>query len=229
MLFSDRARLTTYFEGKSVAIVGSGPGSLDNEPGFVDSHDVVVRVNNYKNGPAQGFRTDVFYSFFGGSILKRAEDLQRDGVYLCLAKCPDAKFMESEWHRRHGKENGVDFRSIYRNRAGFWFCPTYVPPLEEFLSVFNLLELHIPTTGFSAVLAVRACKPASLYLTGFDFFASAVHNVNEPWRPGNPNDPIGHTPERERAWLRGITANPTGPVITFDPKLDAIMRTSDAA
>ena len=29
-----------------------------------------------------------------------------------------------------------------------------------------------------------------------------MHNVDEPWRPGNPDDPIGHAPERERAWLR---------------------------
>jgi hypothetical protein len=48
MLFSDHAPLREFFSGKRVAIVGSGPGCLDNDPGFVDSHDVVVRVNNYK-------------------------------------------------------------------------------------------------------------------------------------------------------------------------------------
>lgn len=201
MVSCDSQTVREAFEGRGVTIVGSGPGALENDPGFVDGHDVVVRVNNYKTGPAQGSRCDVFYSFFGGSIKKPAEDLIADGVRLCLAKCPDAKFMESEWHRKNGKPHGVDFRYIYRDRRDWWFCPTYVPSVAEFVAVFDLLERHIPSTGFSALLAVLAHAPASVYLTGFDFFASRIHNVNEPWRPGNPDDPIGHSPERERAWL----------------------------
>jgi cation diffusion facilitator CzcD-associated flavoprotein CzcO len=151
MLFSDHAPLRETFQGKRVAIVGSGPGCLDNAPGLVDSHDVVVRVNNYKSGKAQGFRTDVFYTFFGGSIKKDREELKRDGVRLCMAKCPDAKLMDSEWHRKMNKPHGVDFRYIYRDRRGWWFCPTYVPTLAEFEESFELLGLHIPTTGFSAI------------------------------------------------------------------------------
>lgn len=185
-----------------MAIVGSGPGSLRNPEGLVDSHDTVVRVNNYRLFPATGFRTDVFYSFFGGSIKKTVDELKHDGVKLCICKCPDAKFMESEWHRRKNKPHGVDFRYIYESRTKWWFCPTYVPTVEEFVASFELLGRHIPSTGFSALLEVLSHEPARVYLTGFDFFASRVHNVNEPWRPGSPDDPIGHAPERERAWLR---------------------------
>lgn len=223
MLFSDHARLRETFHGKRVAIVGSGPGALDNEAGFVDSHDVVVRVNNFKVGPAQGFRCDVFYSFFGGSIKKDAADLKRDGVRLCMAKCPDAKFMDSPWHEKMGKPHGVDFRYIYRDRRGWWFVPTYVPSVEEFVESFDLLGGHIPTTGFSALLAVRAQEPASVYLTGFDFFSSRIHNVNEKWRPGNPDDPIGHAPERERAWLEKQAG------ITYDKRLTEIMAKESCA
>ena len=85
-------------QGRRVALVGSGPGVLDNRPGFIDSHDVVVRVNNYKLSPAAGARTDVFYSFFGSSIRKSVEELKRDGVDLCVCKCPNAQFMQSAWH-----------------------------------------------------------------------------------------------------------------------------------
>jgi hypothetical protein len=223
MLFSDHAPLREVFQGRRVAIVGSGPGSLDNAPGFVDSHDVVVRVNNYKSGKQQGFRTDVFYTFFGGSIKKTREELKADGVRLCMAKCPDAKLMDSEWHRKMNKPHGVDFRYIYRDRRGWWFCPTYVPTLAEFKASFELLGQHIPTTGFSALLAVLAQEPASVYLTGFDFFSSRIHNVNEPWRPGNPDDPIGHAPERERAWL----ATRTG--VTYDKRLADIMEKENCA
>ena len=81
--------------GKSVAVVGSAPSCLDNAPGFVDGHDIVVRVNNYKLGPAQGQRTDVHYSFYGSSIRKTAAELERDGVKCCMCKCPNAKPLES--------------------------------------------------------------------------------------------------------------------------------------
>lgn len=223
MLFSDPAKLRETFEGKRVAIVGSGPGCLDNAPCFVDSHDVVVRVNNYRTGLAQGYRCSVFYSFFGGSIKKDRAELVADGVDLCVCKCPDAKFMESAWHRKMGKPHGVDWRYIYRDRAAWWFCPTFVPSVEAFKADFDLLGGHIPSTGFSALLEVRRQNPASIFMTGFDWFSSKIHNVNEPWRPGNPDDPIGHAPERERAWL---AANRDG--ITFDKRLTEIMETESA-
>jgi hypothetical protein len=201
MQFCDKETVRNAIEGKTVAIVGSGPGVLDSEPGFIDSHDVVVRVNNYKLTIQTGNRTDIYYSFFGNSIRKAASDLIRDGVKLCLCKCPNAQFIESLWHRTNNKMAGVDFRYIYQNRANWWFCETYVPTVEELLLQFNLLEKHIPTTGFSALLDVLSYGPKSVYLTGFDFFSSGIHNVNEAWRPGDPSDPIGHVPEKELQWL----------------------------
>lgn len=219
MKILDRPDLADRFCGKTVAIVGSGPGVLQNEPGFVDSHDLVVRVNNYKTSAAAGYRCDAHYSFYGTSISKTADELRADGVTMCLAKCPDAKFMDSEWHRVNGKPHGVDFRYIYRQRAAWWFCPVYVPHLDEFVASFDLLGQHIPSTGFSALLLVLSLAPASVYLTGFDFFASRVHNVDEPWRPGNPSDPIGHAPERERAWLAQHLDR-----VTLDATLTEIMK-----
>lgn len=201
MPFCDKAHVARIIAGKSVAIVGSGPGALTNPVGLVDSHDVVVRINNYKLYPQTGKRTDIYYSFFGTSIKKTVAELRHDGVKLCYAKCPDMQVMESDWHRQNGKMNGVDFRYIYRNRASWWFCPTYVTTLEDFQAHFKLLENHVPTTGFSAILDVLKFAPRSVFITGFDFFQSGKHNVNEGWRPGDPSDPIGHRPELERAWF----------------------------
>lgn len=218
MKFVTREEVASRFAGKTVAIVGSGPGSLDNEPGFVDSHDIVVRVNSYKLSPETGLRTDAHYSFYGTSIKKTADELRADGVTLCLCKCPDAKFIESDWHRRMNKPHGVDFSYIYTDRARWWFTDTYVPSLEEFRASFELLGQHIPSTGFSALLLILSLAPASIYVTGFDFFSSRIHNVNEPWRPGNPDDPIGHAPERERAWLAQHVDR-----VTMDRRLTEIM------
>jgi hypothetical protein len=221
MAFCDRDAVSRVLTGKTVAIVGSGPGSLENEKGLVDSHDVVVRVNNYKLLPATGYRTDVFYSFFGQSIRKSPRELKRDGVALCMCKCPDAQFIESRWHRERGKMAGVDFRMIYERRKDWWFCDTYVPTLEEFMAHFDLLGGHVPTTGFSALLDVLSYDPRHVYLTGFDFFSSGIHNVNERWRKMNTDDPIGHVPDAERAWF---AENHDNYPITMDRRLSEAVR-----
>lgn len=220
-LFVDRAAVASVLTGKEVAIVGSGPGSNQNELGFIDSHEVIVRVNNYGRGAYTGGRTDVWYSFFGSSIRKKREQAQRDGVKLCMCKCPNAKPISSHWHESRGKMNGIDFRYIYRERAGFWFCPTYIPTVEEFLRGFELLGRHVPTTGFAAILDVLSYEPRSVFLTGFDFFTSGIHNMDERWRAKNNGDPIGHAPILERAWL--MKNAPTLP-ITMDRMLIRAMR-----
>jgi hypothetical protein len=219
--FVNFEQVAQFFCGKSVVIVGSGPGVMDNEPKFIDSHDVVVRVNNYKLATPQGWRTDVHYSFYGTSIRKVAADLKRDGVQLCMCKCPDSKPIESEWHERMGKQAGIDFRYIYKYREQFWFCDTYIPDDEQFLKKFALLDQHIPTTGFSAILDVLACDPRSVHLTGFDFFSSGVHNVDEKWMPGNPQDPICHRPDLEAEWLK---RNEGSFPITIDKRLRRFLK-----
>ncbi len=216
MRFVDFEEVAARLRGKSVVVVGSAPSCTDHPSGFIDSHDVVVRVNGYKLGDGQGRRTDVHYSFYGSSIDKASHELSGDGVTLCICKCPDSKPLASDWHERHGKQNGIDFRYIYKARANWWFCDTFIPDDDRFLEKVGLLQGHIPTTGFSAILDVLACEPASVYLTGFDFFRSLIHNVNEPWRPGNPNDPIGHRPQLEADWL---AQNAASYPLIFDKKL----------
>lgn len=225
MRFLTRSEVRPLFAGRSVAIVGSGPGVLQNPEGLIDSHDIVVRVNNYKLAQGTGHRTDVFYSFFGTSIRKSAEDLKRDGVSLCMCKCPNAHAIESEWHRSNNKMIGVDYRPHYERRKAWWFCDTYIPTIEEFMEAFRLLDFHQPTTGFAAIYDVLSFAPRSIYLTGFDFFASRLHNVDEPWVEKNHDDPIRHVPEREAQWL---AANMNRYPVTVDAALQARLRKAAA-
>lgn len=220
MDFCSKDYVRSVFEGKRVAIVGSGPSVLDNKAGFIDSHDVVVRISNYKIFEETGIRTDVHYSFYGVSITKSQKELIDDGVYLCMCKCPNSQPIDSAWHVQHGKTKGIDFRYIYEYRKNWWFCPTYVPTDDEFLEQFKLLKNHVPTTGFSAILDVLSYNPKSVYLTGFDFFTSGVHNVDESWKKNNPRDPIGHVPKEERRWLMNNYKNY---LITFDYSLKKLM------
>ena len=64
------------------------------------------------------------------------------------------------------------------------------------------IDLVATTTGFAAILDVLDCQPKNIYLTGFDFFTSGLHNVDERWRPGDPADPIGHRPQAEAHWVQ---------------------------
>ena len=226
MRFVSFSEAAEYIRGKSVAVVGSAPSVLDNSPGMIDSHDVVVRANNYKTGPAAGHRCDVHYSFYGTSIRKTRDELAGDGVKLCMNKCPDSKPIECEWHERMGKQIGIDFRYIYEYRKAFWFCDTFVPDDARFLRSFELLGRHIPSTGFAAILDVLDCEPSSVYLTGFDFFGSGLHNVNERWKPGNPADPIGHSPAREAAALVKLAQQR---VLALDARLAEIVQQRLAA
>lgn len=208
------------FKGKRVVVVGSGPSVLDNEPGFIDSHDVVVRVQDYKTSEKAGRRCDVHYSFYGNSVRKDRDTLKRDGCELCLCKLPNSQPIESEWHRQHRKLAGINYEYIYKSRASWWFTDTFIPDDARFLKKFELLGKHQPTTGFAGILDTLDCKPKSLYLTGFDFFTSKIRNVDEPWKPGDPTDPICHRPDLEAQWL---VDNAYRFPLTFDPKLASLM------
>jgi hypothetical protein len=218
--FIDFEEVRKFFKGKTVAIVGSAPSVLENELGLIDSHDVVVRINNFKLSAAAGKRVDVFYSFFGRSIRKTEEELTFAGVKMMLCKCPNAKPIECEWHEKNGKQLGIDFRYIFNFRSDWWFVDTFVPSVEHFMRSFELLDRHIPSTGFAAILDVLECDIASAYITGFDMFTSGVHNVDEPWKLGDPADPIGHRPELEAAWL---AENAGKYPLTFDATLADLM------
>lgn len=96
-----------------------------------------------------------------------------------------------------------------------------MPTVQEFLAHFNLLGGHVPTTGFSAILEVLSLEPRHVFLTGFDFFTTGVHNVNERWRKANPSDPIGHSPAAERGWfMDNFDKHP----ITMDRALSQLAR-----
>ena len=138
MIFCSRDEVRRMLAGKKVAIVGSGFGVMGNELGFIDSHEVVVRVNNFKLFEVTGWRCDIFYSFFGISIKKSFEEFLVVGVKFCMAKCSDVRFIEFEWHVKYGKEVGIDFRHIYWCWVDWWFCPVYVPTVVEFMEFFDL-------------------------------------------------------------------------------------------
>lgn len=126
--------------------------------------------------------------------------------------------MESEWHRKNHKPYGVDFRYIYERRKDWWFCDTWIPSTDEFLVKFHALNDHIPTTGMSAIMDISTLD-CDIHLTGFDFFQSKIHNVNEKWAIKNTDDPIGHAPDLELEWLSKHRDR-----FTLDRRLDLLLQ-----
>lgn len=206
MNFVDKQFINNYFKNKRVALFGSAPSCLNNKGDHINKYDIIVRVNNYKIKGFEkqvGNRTDVHYSFYGSSIKKTKEDLIVDGVNLCMCKCPNSFVVDhSKMVDWDPKNIGGDFTPIYRRRSDFWFCDTYIPTKDDFMEYFNLMDSHMPTTGFSCILDLISSKPKELYITGFDGFKSKIHNVNEKWIDKSHRiDPICHQPALEMELL----------------------------
>lgn len=199
-----------FFRGKDVCIVGSAPCVLDNIGADIDGHEVVVRVNNYKTygvnriGQFYDFRryvgtkTDYHYSYYGGAIRKTTQEMIIEGLKAHLCKCPNDICHLTEWHKRHGQIQGGDFRPIYRRREGYWERPVYVPLKAHYMQIFNILNQHVPSTGLAAIWEIITSNPKRVFITGFDFMASGRHNVNERWKKGRADDPVGHDFEAEK-------------------------------
>lgn len=236
MNFVNKDYIKQFFKGKRVVIFGSAPSALDNIGPEIDKYDIIVRVNNYKIKGFEknvGTRTDVFYSFFGSSIRKTKEELIEDGVKLCMCKIPNAVCHPTEWHKKKGFKYGYDFRYHHKKRENWWFCDTYIPTYEQYMEYFELVDRHVPTTGFGAILEVIGCEPSELYITGFSFMKCVgcgehgwdctcgqhlvKHNVNEKWRCKNPDDPIRHEPGKEYKLLEQYAKEK--PFIKLDKEL----------
>jgi hypothetical protein len=208
-----QADLVNIFKGKRVVIVGSAPSGRElNTKDKIESYDEVIRVNNYKTKGVDlkgrpydfsrelGIRTDYHYSFYGGSIRKTAEDLKGIKGHLC--KCPNDDCHVTDWHRERNQQQGGDFRPIYRRRKDFWIAPVYIPEKDHYMKLFDALGNHVPSTGFACIWELLQCQCKELYVTGFDWMTSRLHNVDELWRPGNQDDPIKHVWDEEVKLMR---------------------------
>ena len=188
--------LTNILAGRRVVILGSAPSVLKNNGDFIDNFDIIIRLNNYKIYGYRshvGSRTDIYYSFFGKSIKKTNEELKEDGTRWIMCKYPNANFTA---HNGGKIEPGIsdNCKWVYDFRRDWFKLPTWIPTIKQFKKNFDLLN-RIPTTGVSCILDVLKFKPKSIYITGFDFFDSMIHNTNEAWKPGDGNH--DHAREKE--------------------------------
>jgi hypothetical protein len=216
-----------------VAIIGSAPTVLQNQGHIIDGYDEIIRINNFKVKGIDlrrnnydyrskvGTRTDWHYSFYGSSIRTTKEELKGIKGHLC--KCPNEEIVHlTEWHKKRRLEKGCGWAWIYRARSDFWQAPVYIPTKEHYLKCFHMLSNHVPTTGFSCIWEIINLPVKEIYITGFDFFKSGIHNVNDIWKPGKADDPIKHMPEEELRYLKKWAKEM--PEITLDAHLRKLIK-----
>jgi len=172
-------KLSDMLKGSSVAICGSAPSIQDNRDGYIDKHDIVVRMNNFKLLRSCGEKKHIYYSYFGKAIRKNASEINEFEVVMC--KYPEVDFTGHTYGETDAgySENFIKF---YENKKSFFnkiFVPVWKPRLSEWTQ--NFLSIgRIPSTGLSCILDILRFKPKKIYITGFDFFSTMMHNVNEP-------------------------------------------------
>jgi CMP-N-acetylneuraminic acid synthetase len=161
--------------GKRVVIVGPAASLQGRGKGeFIDSHDLVVRVNLGCPVPEDqvadlGSRTDILYHVLFGSNHKK------NGYEHTVAEA-------QTW-----KEAGVQFVAT-RHLAHHPRVKAILPKLDEvdlpicamsmpFLNKMrrNILSHKSPNTGILAIQWLIDCGAASVHVIGFDFYASGYY------------------------------------------------------
>lgn len=168
-------KVSEIIEDKSVLILGAAPSVEMLTVDFMESFDLIARINNYRifNECA---RTNIFYSMLGGSIKKTCADLEREGCKFIFAKNPFGDYIVKDKTGGINILKSLRFEATYRRWREHWFeLPYYLQTLDNWQWLNDQIG-QITTTGLSAIVDIYRFKPARMHLAGFDFFTSGIHN-----------------------------------------------------
>lgn len=198
MIWNEKT-MSNYFRDKRVLILGSAPCVENVSSEEINEFDVVVRCNNYKFFN-ESKKINIYYSFFGKSIKKKYEDIKNDKIDFLFFKYPNFNFTKfSDGKNERGI--GEDFRWVYEYRKKLikkmdCFIQTKYNFMSNYLYVGKIL-----TTGVSAIVDVLRYYPRDLYIAGFDFFESKIHNISEKWEEKYG---IGHDTKSEKKFIKNL-------------------------
>jgi hypothetical protein len=203
------------FRGASIAIVGNAGYLSDFDQGErIDSHDLVLRMNNFRVSGMErqvGSRLDIFMSTFFHDVCLD-NPLLDEASYL-IASVPN-NFRKHDLRWRHAQAITAAMSRLKRREV-------FVPPLGGFREKLQQIGKY-PTTGAMALYLVieellAVC--GSVYVTGFSFFAGRSHYFSQ-----QQVDPTNHDPQRERILLAAaLKPHWQSGRITFDSQLTAAL------
>ena len=181
--------------GASVALVGNaGYLSKVQQGDLIDSHDVVIRMNNFRlTGfeEAIGRRTDILLTNFYRDIDFSNPALQQAQVVVSSSPNNFQKTPERGLLIRHGE-------LITTGMLKMGAREVFAPETEHFVGWIEQVGAY-PTTGAVGIfLLLDYLLPVikTAYLTGFSFFAGRSHYFNTA-----KIVPNNHNMDREKAIL----------------------------
>jgi hypothetical protein len=183
------------FARASLAIVGNAGYLSEIDQGdYLDSHDLVLRMNNFRTAGYErqvGQKLDVFISTFHSDVDLTNPALNEARFIVASVPNNGSKPRNSSLNYRHARFIARGLRTLGRDTA-------YVPEEAYFLSLRKTLGSY-PTTGAMALLlAIDFLLPvcSRIYVTGFSFFTGRTHYFS-----GQHITPTNHNPSRERDLL----------------------------
>lgn len=164
-----------YFgECPSVAVIGNSANVLNEELGrYIDSYDVVCRMNNYQIEQYElfiGKKTDLYVTSLFNRPLKTTEELRRQSVKTVFVSRPmSAKYAYNvalgEMLKNYPKIKGMD--PSFVSEAVF-------DELYDHLQIKNENSGKNPTSGLTFLYTLlKNVELGDVFIAGFDFFASA--------------------------------------------------------
>lgn len=203
VLAANQARnaFSELVSGKTVAVVGNGPGNLHTGRGAeIDAHDIVIRFNNYPDGFAvdYGSRTDIWVRGAHKAVNDR-RDLERYALVL----------WEMDFFRNF-LEHPTHHDILYRDTI---FSPEKVAFLDTGTkrSLREASGLILPTSGAQVIWALHQARGG---LDGVDVYGFSTVDGNDDY--GHFFDALGdmgrrHDVRGEGAFLRSLLSNRSGP------------------
>ena len=176
-----------YVSGKSVIVLGSAPCVANVTADQLREFNIIVRLNNYKHF-CKCHKTDIYYSFFGSSIIKSEQQLKKDGCKFIIHKYPYIDFTK---HHKHQDGIALDCRDSKYERD--WNIPQYRVPKTNFITNYMMAD-RMMTTGVSAIVEMIRLG-GNVTIAGFDFFESGIHNLDEKWVSGDGNHNVNKEKE----------------------------------
>lgn len=163
--------LDKILEGKRVVLTGPSRCVMQNPPGYVDSYDIVVRINHQWPIPEEkqanfGTRMDLLYHCCSG--VDPVRNIFSDDFAPLWVGYGDGKLTESHILKAYLDEKGIHYERMN-------------PFHDKIKGILN----SPPQTGFYALLHLLEHDIKELYVTGITF-------MFEPYMEGYPETRFGN-------------------------------------
>jgi len=210
------ASFKEFLTGKSVVVVGPASTLKGTGSGaFIDSHDVVVRINHAWPLPKDlaediGTRCDVIYHNLNPRnqriLPKHIAQMKKDGVRWVVSSHPANRPRYRSRQRR--------FRRANRGRLRFRIIPA---------ALKRRLRRHVgfPNSGMVAIADLLRFPIKSLYVTGFSFYTTGYLKYPNYKRIRKSMALRNHNQRRHKSYMARLLKRESR--LKVDPAIERIL------